>query len=123
MCCSTLFGMEDLSIEISSGSRDGVRILTLIGPFTLKDVFEFQTIVRRDVAALTVIDLSSVPYMDSAALGSLLGFHVSCQRWGVHYALAGASGRLQTPFKVARVDGLLALYSNVPDAETSMAIA
>jgi anti-sigma B factor antagonist len=115
--------MEDLRIELSPGSRDGVRILKLIGPFTLKDVFEFQTIVRRDIAPLTVIDLSQVPYMDSAALGSLLGFHVSCQRYGVHYALVAASGRLQTLFKVARVDGLLALYTNVPEAEASLAIA
>jgi anti-anti-sigma factor len=115
--------MEDLRIEQSPGSRDGVRILKLIGPYTLRDVFEFQTAVRHDSAPLTVIDLSQVPYMDSAALGSILGFHASCQRCGIHYALAGASGRLRTLFKVAGVDGLLTSCATVSEAEASLILA
>ncbi len=113
--------MEDLRIEASPGSRDGVRVLTLIGPFTLKHVFEFQTAVRHDRAALTIVDLSQVPYMDSAALGSILGLHVSCQRHGVRYALAGASDRLKTMFKVAGVDGLVVSCSTVAEAEGALA--
>jgi len=112
-----------VKIENSPGSKEGVNVLKVIGPLTIYNFFDFQDFTRKDKSPILIIDLGEVPYMDSAALGSLLGFHVSCQRCGVHYALAGASGRLQTLFKVARVDGLLALYSNVPDAETSMAIA
>jgi len=56
--------MGDLRIELSSGSRDGIRILKLIGP-----------------------------YMDSAALGSIL-----------------------SRFKVAGVDGLLAACARVSEA-------
>ncbi|MGA3042752.1 MAG: STAS domain-containing protein [Bryobacteraceae bacterium] len=113
--------MEDLRIEPSPGSRDGIRILKLIGPFTLKHVFEFQGAVRHEPARLTIIDLSGVPYMDSAALGSILGFHVSCQRHGSQYALAGASHRLQTLFKVAGVDGLVVSCASIAEAEGKLA--
>ena len=109
--------MDNLRIESLSGSRDGIRVLKLAGPFTLKNVFEFQTAVRKDVARLTIIDLTEVPYMDSAALGSILGFHASCHRHGVQYALAGASDRLQTLFRVAGVDKVLVSDSSVAEAE------
>jgi len=121
MVRSTLVGMDDLQIESWPGSRDGIRVLKLIGPFTLKHVFEFQTAVRQDAAPLTVIDLTAVPYMDSAALGSILGVHVSCQRHGVQYALAGASDRLMTMFKVAGVDGLVVSCASVAEAEGNLA--
>ena len=110
--------MDDLRIAPSPGSRDGIRVLKLIGPFTLKNVFEFQTAVREQAAPLTIVDLTAVPYMDSAALGSILGLHVSCQRHGLQYALAGASDRLKTLFKVAGVDGLVVSCASVAEAET-----
>jgi anti-sigma B factor antagonist len=113
--------MDDLRIESSPGSRDGIRVLKLIGPFTLKNVFEFQTTVREDTAPLTIVDLTAVPYMDSAALGSLLGLHVSCHRHGSQYALAGASDRLKTMFKVAGVDGVLVCCASVAEAEGNLA--
>lgn len=119
---SKLVGMDDLRIEPSPGSRDGIRVLKLIGPFTLKHVFEFQEVVRHDPARLTVIDMTAVPFMDSAALGSILGFHVSCQRHGLQYALAGASDRLKTMFKVAGVDGLVVSCASVAEAEGELSV-
>ncbi|MGC9945084.1 MAG: STAS domain-containing protein [Bryobacteraceae bacterium] len=113
--------MDDLRIELSPGSRDGIRVLKLIGPFTLKNVFEFQTVVRQDAVPLTIIDLTAVPFMDSAALGSILGFHASCQRHGVRYALAGASDRLKTLFKVIHVDDLVVSCGTVAEAESTLA--
>jgi len=61
--------MEDLRIEPSPGSRDGIRVLKLIGPFTLKHVFEFQTAVRKDAAPLTIIDLTEVPGVGNVQAG------------------------------------------------------
>ena len=109
--------MDELKIESLPGKREGVRILRLTGPFTISTVFDFQTVVRGDPAPVTVIDLGEVPYMDSAALGSILGFHVSCQREGRQYGLAGVSDRLKTLFKVAGVDSLLTSYNSIEEAE------
>jgi len=62
-----------------------------------------------------------VPYMDSAALGALLGYHVSCQREGHRYALTGVSGRIRTLFQVAGVDGFLMCYDTPEQAEAQLA--
>jgi len=113
--------MEELQIEVGAGVRPDVRILRLAGPFTLGTMFDFQNIVRERAAAVTIIDLSDVPYMDSAALGALLGFHVSCQREGHRYALTGVSSRIRTLFQVAGVDGFLVRYDTAEQAEAQLA--
>jgi anti-anti-sigma factor len=113
--------MEELQVEVAAGARQGVRILRLTGPFTLSTMFDFQNIVREGSSAVTIIDLRGVPYMDSAALGSLLGFHVSCQREGRRSALTGVSGRLQTLFQVAGVNGFLVRYDTPEQAEAQLA--
>src|ERR1039458_4073494 len=109
--------MDDLRIEPSPGSRDGIRVLKLIGPFTLKHVFEFQEAVRHDPARLTIIDLTAVPYMDSAAVGSVLGLHGFCQRRGLQCGPAGAPDRRKTMFRVAGVDGRVVSCASVAEAE------
>lgn len=109
--------MPEFKIEKQSGSRDGVRILKLTGPFTLAGIFDFQAIVRDDPPPTTIVDLADVPYMDSAALGSLLGLHVSCQRHGRNYMLIGVSPRIETLFQVAGVNGILAVSPSLAEAE------
>ncbi|HEY1219888.1 MAG: STAS domain-containing protein [Bryobacteraceae bacterium] len=112
--------MEELQIEIGAGAKPDLRVLRLIGPFTLGTMFDFQNIVRDGATAVTIVDLSGVPYMDSAALGALLGFHVSCQREGHRYALTGVSGRIRTLFQVAGVDGFLVRYDTTERAEAQL---
>ena len=99
---------------------EGERIVKLTGPFTLSGVFEFQDAMRSHHPPLLIIDLSDVPYMDSAALGSVMGVHVSCHQHGRHYALVGASDRLQTLFKVAGVAPLLTLCPTLAEAEATL---
>ena len=74
--------MSTFTSEWSPGSREDVRILKLTGPFTLAAVFDFQAEIRKDPPRVIIIDLADVPYMDSAALGSILSLHVSCQKGG-----------------------------------------
>jgi len=108
-------------MERRDGSLEGERIVKLTGPFTLEAVFEFQDAIRKDHAPITIVDLTDVPYMDSAALGSLLGLHVSCQRDHRQYALMGVSERLQTLFRVAGVGGMLNIFGSLAGAEAAVA--
>jgi anti-anti-sigma factor len=112
--------MDQFKLEWLPQTRDGIHILKVTGPFTLAAVFDFQSVIREDSSLVTLIDLHDVPYMDSAALGSLLGFHVSCQRESRKYALVGVADRLKTLFRVAGVDGMLSVYPTAGEAETAL---
>ena len=54
--------------------------------------------------------------MDSAALGAVMGLHISCQRLGHKYALVGPAPRLQTLFDVSGVGDLLIVYPTTAEA-------
>jgi anti-anti-sigma regulatory factor len=58
--------------------------------------------------------------MDSAALGAVMGLHVSCQRQQRKYGLVGASERLRTLFQVAGVATLLVNFRTVQEAEEKL---
>ena len=119
LCC-TLASMDELKIESNSGTRDGVRILRLVGPFVLQGVFEFQSIARASNDPVTIVDLTEVPFMDSAALGAVMGLHVSCQRQQRKYGLVGATSRLRTLFEVAGVAAILVTFRSLEEAEEKL---
>jgi anti-sigma B factor antagonist len=112
--------MDEFKIETEPGRNEGVRILRITGTLTLKTLFDFESELRRETAPVTILDLSAVPYIDSAALGSLLGFHVSCEQNGWQYALAGVAQRVETIFQVTHVDNILLRFPTVEDAEKSL---
>jgi anti-sigma B factor antagonist len=114
--------MADFHIEIAPSSS-GVRILRIHGPLTLSTLFEFQNEARKDTSTGILLDLTAVPYMDSAGLGSVLGVFASCQRTGRGFALAGAANRIITLFKVARVDTILPIFATPEAAEQTLAKA
>ena len=110
---------EILTIEAANGSRDGQRNFKLSGPLTLRTLFEFQAAVRAEQSPTVIIDLSQVPYMDSAGLGALVNAHISCVNSGRHLALIGVSDRVLTLFKLTRVDQAFAMYPTLDAAEKS----
>ena len=112
--------VEPLKIESNLGTRDGVRILRLTGPFVLQGVFQFQSVTRTGDDPVTIVDLTDVTFMDSAALGAVMGLHVSCQRQQRKYGLVGASARLRTLFEVAGVAPILATFRTMEDAEQKL---
>ena len=114
--------MKELKIETETGTA-GIRIFRLIGPLTLGSVFEFQDLARADHDAATVIDLSGVPYMDSAGLGAILGIMASCQRKNRGFGITGATERIQTLFSVAGVAGLIPSFDSVELAERQLSAA
>jgi anti-sigma B factor antagonist len=111
--------MHELRIDVSNRPVEGGRVLRLVGPFTINTLFEFQKMVRENPGPITIIDLSEVPYMDSAALGTLLGVHVSCQRDNRKYSLIGVPPRLESLFRTCHVDDILVIHPTIEAAEAS----
>jgi anti-sigma B factor antagonist len=110
---------EPMTYSRRPGSRDGVEILSLTGPFTLNNIFQFQRDLQEMRPAFLIFDVAQVPYMDSAGLGLLVNFYVSAQKHGRKMAVAGATPRLKTLFEMTRVDGLLRLFPTVAEAEAA----
>ena len=106
---------ENLAIQ-SAQPESGLRVITLNGPLTLGTMFDFQTEVRRESSDSLIVDLSAVPYMDSAGLGCLLGALASCQRSQRGFALAGACDRVLTLFHISGVEGMVPLHRSVDAA-------
>src|SRR5215471_19667048 len=107
---------ETLQIFESAGPREGLRILRVIGPCTLNDLFKFQDALRNDSLQSTILDLSEVPYMDSATLGCVIRLHVSSEQRNLKYAIVGASGRINALFKATLVESVLIQYPTVEAA-------
>ncbi len=109
--------MDELKINVEKGAS-GAGILRLNGPLTLNTLFEFQDLARKETAPALVLDLSNVPYMDSAGLGAVLGVLASCQRHGRGFGVACVSDRIKTLFTVGHVDGLIPTFDSVEIAES-----
>ena len=110
-------GDGEVQLQRTPGSREGVEILTVVGQLTVYNFFPLQDLARKDATPVLIIDLQSVPYMDSAALGCLVGIHVSCEKNGRKYALVNVPDRIKTLFSVAGVTGFLVTFGSVAEAE------
>lgn len=99
------------------GSRDGIEIVSLSGPFTLGNMFQLQRSVQELRPQLLIFDLTHVPYMDSAGLGLLVNFYVAAQKNGRRMVVVGATPRIISLFELTKVDSLLKVYPTVEDAE------
>jgi anti-sigma B factor antagonist len=112
--------MDRLSIE-AVPAGEGIRIIRLDGPFTLRGLAEFQSIFSAGDEPITIVNLSKVPFMDSAGLGALMGVHTSSQKLGRKYAVVGASDRVRMLFGVAGIEKILVTYDTVDDAKKALA--
>ena len=107
-----------LTIDRKKGNSPTTRIFSLSGPLTLRNLFEFQTELRSmQPTGLTVIDVSGVPYMDSAGMGLVMNHYVHCQTRGAKLVVCGANSRVMDLFKVTKVDTILPLTATLEEAE------
>lgn len=108
---------QPLTLETISGQAPGCRILRLTGPLTLKGLFAFQDAIRRDPPPCLILDLSGVPYMDSAGMGAIINCFVSAQRHERKLIVAGVSPRVMELFRMTKVDSILTMTPTAKDAE------
>ena len=50
----------------------------LAGALTISNLFDLQKKLRSGVWRNTIVEMLGVPYMDSAAMGVIISFYVSC---------------------------------------------
>ncbi len=110
--------MEKPEFAMTVEASPDCRVMSLWGPFTMYSVFEFQRVVREDNAALTVVDMGAVPFIDSAALGSLIGAVISAQKAGTQLVLASVTERVRSTLQMTQVDRLFEIAATVDEARS-----
>jgi anti-anti-sigma factor len=66
---------------------------------------------------LNILDLTDVPYTDSAGLGRIVRHYVHCRGKGVRMIAAGASPRVLELFKMTKVELVVPLAATVEEAD------
>jgi anti-anti-sigma factor len=108
------------SAGVRAGARQGQQVLTATGAITLASIPMFQGAVRSAEGTTLIIDLSQVPYIDSAALGVLVQAYVSCQKAGRRLALVGLSHRVKALLQMTTLDILFTTFPTLGEAEQSL---
>src|ERR1700760_268895 len=109
--------MQDKPLEIERiEDATGATVLRIHGPILLGNFFPLQNMVRSDNAPLLILDVTDMPYIDSAGIGCLVGAHISRENSGRKLILVGANDRLQTSLKVTKVDQLFTVSPTLEHA-------
>jgi anti-sigma B factor antagonist len=107
--------MRDEPLKIDDlGIQNQQRILRLSGPLTIATLYEFQNFVRAESSTALVLDFTSVPYVDSAGVGALVGAYVRHQKAGHTLTLAGVNERVRNTLKVTQVAQFFEYRESVP---------
>jgi anti-anti-sigma factor len=112
---------DPLAIERKEGKSAGIAIYQLTGPVTLRNIFDLQTQLRSgDLPSAAILDLSGVPYMDSAGMGAIMNYYTHCQGKHVKLIVAGVSSRVMELFKMTRVDTVMTFAASTEEAEAKL---
>src|ERR1700747_1011039 len=112
---------DPLHIEDVSGTPAGQRVLRLNGPILISNFFEFQSLIRSSTSPTLILDLTQVPYIDSAGIGALVGAYVNHQKDGRRLALVGVTSRVRDALTVTRVEQFFQFYESEAAAELALA--
>lgn len=110
-----------LNIFLLDGNRAGERVLRLEGPLTLNTNSNFQTAIREETCSCVLVDLTGVPHVDSAGLGSLVGALVTLQRANRKLVLVGPNQRVRALMQMSNLVDVFPTYPTVQEAEAALA--
>jgi anti-sigma B factor antagonist len=132
MAVAQVWKSSKFTIERNQGKTPGTVIFRLSGPFTARDMYgalspnalrnTFDAEEENDphalpIHALHILDLTEVPYMDSAGLGLIVSHYVRCQGRGVRLVVAGVSPRVLQLFEMTTVDKFFPRVATVEEAD------
>ena len=109
---------RSLIIEEVSAPQNGPHILRLSGPLILSTLGEFQSRVRADRSNNLILDLTDVPYIDSAGIGALVGTYVRHQRDENGLSLVGVNDRVRAALKIAHIEPFFRFFASMTEVQS-----
>jgi anti-anti-sigma factor len=116
---------SNFTIELVPAAAPQTAAFRFTGPFTARDMFQKLTPAEMrqlldpassDQHTVQVLDLTDVPYMDSAGLGLIVSHYVRCQAKGVKLVLAGVGPKVLHLFRLTNMHQLIPTAAEVEDA-------
>jgi anti-sigma B factor antagonist len=108
---------KEMTYTTSDGAKPGTTVLRLEGPFTLGNMFKLQSDLRALKPACLIMDLTGVPYMDSAGMGVIMNYYVAAQSGGRKFIVVGVNDRVRALLEMTKVDSVLKLCDSVEAAQ------
>ena len=127
MASAQIWKSSKFTIERIQGKTPGTIIFRLTGPFTARDMHAslspsalrntFEPEEEGGQDALHILDLTEVPYMDSAGLGMIVSHYVRCRGRGIRLVAVGVSSRVVQLLELTKVDKFFPRFDSVDEAE------
>jgi anti-anti-sigma factor len=129
MTVAQIWKSTKFTIERSQGRTPRTVIFRLTGPFTARDMYgslsplalrnTFEATPENGIPAVHILDLTEVPYMDSAGLGLIVSHYVHCQNNGIRLIAAGISPRVLQLLQMTKTDNLFPMLPTLEEANQS----
>ena len=114
---------ESAPARVPTPCKDRPNVLPLAGEIDL----HVSPIVRMSLNGMIakkprqlVVDLSGVPYIDSAGLGAVIEAMQEVEAYGGKFALAGLQKTVRSIFEFSRLDQVFSIF---PDVDAALAAA
>ena len=115
------------SVEREEDGRAGTVMFRLAGPFTSRDMYgslspdalrDIFTVKRTgEQSAVHILDLSGVPYMDSAGLGVIATHYTRCRAEGIQLMAVGVCARVFEQFEITRMNRFIPVSGRNKEAD------
>jgi anti-sigma B factor antagonist len=110
---------KEFAFELLPDATPNEHIYRLSGPLVLNNMFAFQAAMRSE-AVTTILDMTGVPYIDSAGLGVLTNSYVAHQKQGRRLLFVAVSERVLELFKLTCLDKLFEVFHSVDAAREAL---
>src|SRR6516225_11693221 len=109
-------GMHAERLIVERPFKDVGGVLRLRGPLVGGNLADFQNAIRRENVPTVILDMTGVPYIDSAGLGILVSAYVSRHKSGRRTVLTGVNTRSLHLLEITRMTHLFPIFPSLADA-------
>ncbi|MFZ5496521.1 MAG: STAS domain-containing protein [Verrucomicrobiota bacterium] len=115
-------------MTITQENRNGIHLLRahgklLLGEGTTTLHNAVQTLVQEKAAVLVALDLSEVPYIDSAGLGTLVSAYTSVTSHGGQLVLVRPTKKIDDLLQVTKLHTVFQIFATAEEAVTALSSA
>ena len=111
------------SAGVATSRQDRPNVLALAGEIDLHVLPTITTSLNEMIAKKPnqlVVDLSGVPYVDSAGVAAIIDAMKAVEAYGGKFALAGLQEAVRSILEMSRLDHIFSIF---PDAGAALAAA